>query len=156
MNYLELFTTIFSEKKYVVAFFISLALLIPILAVTSNIIVPSTLKLNPFIEPQRIGIMSVIITLMALNGTVALYLFDVRRTIGKNTGFLGGLAAMFTSACPVCQPIWLIWLGFGSASAFLAEIGTYVGLISIILLLISLHYSLKAFGICGGKDRLVQ
>ncbi len=58
-------------------------------------------------------------------------------------GALGGLMGTLASACPVCQPIWLFWLGFGSASAFLADWSPYILLASLALLSFSVHSGLR-------------
>jgi len=143
MNYLKVLSEIFSNIKYRLAFAAMALVLMPIFAVTSDIIVLSTLEFNPIADPFKIALMIMIVTLIALNGTVLLHNYDARKSLGKKTTLLGSLTALFTTTCPVCQPIWLVWLGFGSASAFLAQISLYVGLLSISLLLVSLHYSLK-------------
>lgn len=94
--------------------------------------------------------MLTIVFLISLNGTITIHNYDLKKEYSKNS-FLGGFIAFFASTCPVCQPIWLIWLGFGSVSAFLSGIGLYIGLLSIILLTISLYYSLKSVSSCPIK-----
>jgi hypothetical protein len=152
MNYLEALTRVFSNKPSLWVFALATAVLGIVLGVTSNIIVPSALDLNPVAEHAGIGVTAVIVLLMGLNTTVLFHNVTMKAAGGGGMAVLGSFGALFTTACPVCQPIWLVWLGLGSATAFLAEIGLYVGLFSIGLLLVSLHYSLKsATGTCEVK-----
>jgi hypothetical protein len=51
------------------------------------------------------------------------------------------ITALITTACPICQPIWLVWLGLGSATAFLSEVSIYLATSSIFLLGFSLYKS---------------
>ncbi len=143
MDYTKAVGDVLRQARYRVLFVILLVILAPIFAVTSDIIVPSTLELNPIADPVKIVLMVLIVTLMALNGAVLFHNYEARKNVGKTT-VLGTVGALFTTTCPVCQPIWLVWLGFGSASAFLADISIYVALLSLSLLFVSLHYSLKS------------
>ncbi len=59
-------------------------------------------------------------------------------------GAAGGFMGAFASACPICQPVWLLWLGFGSVSAFLADWSIYIFAASLLLLAFSIHASLQA------------
>jgi hypothetical protein len=123
-----------------------------LLAVTADILVVPGLYVNPGVEPLQLGIVALLVLVMALNGTVALHNIDGRTVAGSAGGLFGTAGALFTSACPFCQPIWLVWLGFGSATAFLAQYGALIGIGSIALLGISLHYGLKsASGTCEVK-----
>lgn len=155
---------IFWKTGYLPIFLALLAIFAILFGVTSNIVVivpsalvfTSILQINPFVELPKIGLSAIIAVLMALNSTVLLH--NYRNSYGKNqignaktgtgtdtkTTFLGGFIAMFATACPVCQPIWLVWLGFGSVSAFLADVSIYVALLSLSLLFVSLHYSLRS------------
>ena len=143
--------SIMARRRYALAFGICLLIIAPVLSVTSNIVVPSVPDINPGAEPLDIVLVGLIAALISLNAAVLIHNLDARAEGGK-TGVVGTIAAFFTTACPVCQPIWLVWLGLGSATAFLAEYGRYVSLASIGLLGISLHYSLKsASGTCEVK-----
>ena len=165
---------IFWKTGYLPIFLALLAIFAILFGVTSNIVVivpsalvfTSILQINPFVELPKIGLSAIIAVLMALNSTVLLH--NYRNSYGKNqignaktgtgtdtkTTFLGGFIAMFATACPVCQPIWLVWLGLGSVSGFLADFGVYFGLLSIGLLIVSLHYSMKsASGTCEMRNK---
>jgi hypothetical protein len=123
-----------------------------LLAITADIVVLPGLYFNPGIEPLQLGIVALLVPMMALNGTVAFHNIEARIVAGSAGGFIGTAGALFTSACPFCQPIWLVWLGFGSATAFLAQYGALIGIGSIALLLVSLHYCIKsASGTCEVK-----
>ncbi|MEW6036615.1 MAG: hypothetical protein AB1529_08450 [Candidatus Micrarchaeota archaeon] len=143
MIYLEPLAAVLGQWRYRTAFLALLVILLPLLSVSSSTIIPWTLELNPTAEAPKIAIMGAVASLMALNGAVLLHNYEAMKAAGGTTA-LGTLAALFTSACPVCQPIWLVWLGLGSATAFLADIGLYMGLLSLGLLVFSLHNSLKA------------
>ncbi len=126
-----------------------MAIITPLLAITSNIIVLSNLSINPTLELPRLAMVIVIAILMSINIAVAVYNYKQGKKIGKKTTVAGAISALFTTACPICQPVWLFWIGLGSASAFLSEITIYFGIASILILLISLHFSLKGvYGKC--------
>ncbi len=144
MNHLDALREVFSEGRYRLAALAIGAAAVPVLALTSNIFSPDGLSLNPFAEPLRIALIGAIASAMALNGAVLLRNRDMRVGEGGKAAIAGSAAAFFASACPFCQPIWLVWLGLGSATAFLAGIGMYVGAFSLSALLVSLHYSLKS------------
>ena len=143
MKRLEKLATILKAGKYFAVFLLLLAVLTPILAVTSNILVPPTFELNTIAEPAKIILVAIIALLMAINGAALLYRLDSKNSAPNKAGFTGALAGIFTSTCAVCQPIWLWWLGFGSASAFLADISLYIGTFSIGLLGFSLYQLLS-------------
>ena len=152
MDYLNAVTEALGKPRYRNVFVILLLVLAPIFSLTSDIIIPSTLEFNPISDPMKIVLICVIVLLMSINGSVLLHNYEARKSMGKKTTILGTLTALFTTTCPVCQPIWLVWLGFGSASAFLPNISIYVALLSISLLLVSLHYSLKSMSsVCEVK-----
>ena len=144
MDYVKALREVLRQARYRTLFIILLVVLALIFAVTSDIIVLSTLELNPIADPTKIALMFMIVILMALNGTVLFHNYEARKSLGKKTTALGTVAALFTTTCPVCQPIWLVWLGFGSVSAFLADVSIYVALLSLSLLFVSLHYSLRS------------
>jgi len=147
---LEKLASIMRSRKYFLVFIVSFGVLAPILAVTSNILVLPTFEFNPIAEPAKIGLVAVIGLLMSLNIAALLHRVDGHNSALNKTGFAGALVGLFTSTCSVCQPIWLFWLGFGSASAFLADISFYIGTASIMLLGFSL-YQLLGDETCGVK-----
>ena len=151
---LETLQGILSTRKYAALFIVFSALALLVFSITSNILVPSTLSINPIAELPGFVLTVAIAVLSALNVTVLLHNHDILREGSKpgRATIAGSVAGFFASACPLCQPIWLVWLGLGSATGFLASIGLYVGLLSIGLLLLSLNYSLKsANGTCEVK-----
>ncbi len=144
MNHLKVLGEVFGEARYRLAAAAIAAAAVPALAITSNILSPDGLALNPFAEPARVAVVAAIAGAMAVNGAVLMHNYDMRKAAGARTTAIGALAALFTSACPVCQPVWLVWLGLGTATAFLSDIGLYFGLLSLGMLVISIHYSLKS------------
>ena len=144
MSYRKALGEVFAQNRYKYVLLILFLVLVPVFAITSDVIVTSTLTLNPTSEPLQIALMFGIVLLMALNGAVVFHNYETRKVSNKSTTLVGAVTALFTSTCPICQPVWLVWLGFGSASAFLASISLYLGLLSLAFLLVSLHYSLKS------------
>jgi len=155
MSATEALRGIISTPKYAataIAIFIVLA---PVFALTSGLIVPPSFELNAIAELPKIGMVAAIVGLLAVNVAVLRRNMDMNADSGKAVGIFGGVAGMFTSTCAVCQPVWLIWIGFGSASAFLAEISYYIGAVSIVLLAFGLNGQLKAAEGCdtGGVKK---
>lgn len=144
MNYSKELGSIFAQSRYRIVLLICLALLGPIFAITSDIIVINTLQINSIAEPMKVLIMSLVVILMSINVTVLFHNYEIRKSTGNKITLLGIVAALFTTACPICQPIWLVWFGFGSFTAFLSDISAYVGIFSLGLLLLSLHNLLKS------------
>ncbi len=144
MKKLQKLHAIFSSPKYGVVFLATTIVFGAIIAVTSDIIIFPSLQLNPIAQPLQIGIISIIVFLLAANTSVLVQNFDLRKdTGGKTTTLFGTAAAFFTTACPVCQPIWLVWIGAGSATAFLSDVSILIGIASIAMLLFSLNILLK-------------
>lgn len=135
--------TILSENRYKAVFFILFVITLAVLTITSNIIVLSTLSINPFADIARVFLMFIISILISLNITVILYKYKIKKKTSPTTTVLGAVMALFTTTCPICQPIWLIYFGFGSATAFLTELSWYAGFLSIALLIFSLYNSTK-------------
>ncbi len=144
MSHGDALREVFGQPKYRLAAAAIAAAAAPVLAITSNILAPDGLALNPFAEPARVALMAAIAAAMAVNGAVLLHNHDMRKSAGGRTTAIGALAALFTSACPVCQPVWLVWLGLGTGTAFLSGVGLYAGAFSLAMLLVSIHYSLKS------------
>ncbi len=144
MNDITALREVFAGRRYRVAAAGLAAVLIPLLAITSNILSPDGLSINPFAEPLGVVIMAAIAAAMAVNGAILLRNYDLRAALPGKAAAAGGGAALLASACPYCQPVWLVWLGLGSATAFLSAIGAYLGLLSLAMLLVSIHYSLKS------------
>ena len=151
MNYLKALSEIFAQDKYSAAFLIILIIFVSLLTITSGFFVITTMEFNPIADPIKVFLVLTSAFLLALNSVVILHNYDQRKTAAKGTTGLGALAALFTTSCSVCQPFWLLWLGLGSGTAFLTDISIYISLLSILFLLISLHYSLKSNNKCEVK-----
>ncbi len=152
MKKLSALREILCTRKHLATFFAIIAILLPLLGVSAAIISPYGFTLNPLAEPFRIVLTIVIAILIGLNLTVLLYNRDSKSHAKKETTLLGGAAAIFTTACPICQPTWLVWLGFGSAVGFLSDTSNYIAIASIAILSLSLYNSLKcASGECEAK-----
>ncbi len=111
-------------------------------AVLTDIVVLSDgVSFNPNLKLLQASLVIAIAFLSSLTLTLVVYR---SRTLGariEKKNFLGSAAGVFATACPICQPIWLVWLGLASQSLFLIEISAYVALASIALLLASLHFA---------------
>jgi hypothetical protein len=111
---------------------------------------------NPNILPVEAGLVLLVAILASLGFTLgAFQVFELRTASRKSIGGSiigagagGTVLAAFASACSVCQPVWLFWLGLGSATAFLADYGLYVLLASLAILVYSLNAGLTAI-VCG-------
>lgn len=111
-------------------------------AVFTDIIVVQDKWFNPNLKLLDASLITFIAFLTSL--LLAMMVFvaknNLGETRGKKRGVLGSFIGVFATACPICQPIWLVWLGLGSQALFLVEISLYVQLASIALLLVSLHF----------------
>lgn len=143
---------VFAKRKYAALFFALAAALLPAYAVLTDIVILSPLALNPNIRPLEAALVFCVGILAALGFTIAAFQLAEMRIASKKeigSGLVGAGAggtalATFASACTVCQPVWLFWLGLGSATAFLADYGAYILLASIALLLYSISTGLRA------------
>lgn len=144
---------VFSKRKYGLIFAALLTLLIPVYAILSDVVLlgwPPTL--NPNLRFPEAPLVFLIAILAALGFTIAAYQLLEQHSLSKKSagggiigaGAGGSVIATFATACTVCQPIWLIWLGLGSSSVFLVDYGIYIMLASIALLGYSIHGGLRA------------
>lgn len=143
MDYVNKIVSILSKGKYARIFCLLFILFGLVFAISADIIIFPTFELNPIAEPVKIVAIASIVFLATLNFTVILHNYDSKKKSNKSNSLFGVITALFTTACPVCQPVWLFWIGFGSATAFLADISIYIATLSIVLLLISLRYALS-------------
>ena len=149
MNKISRLMVILSGKKYFVVFIAGFIMMSAILSVSAGIIVLPFLEFNIVAEPLGIAAVFFIAFLSALNFSVALNVLSAIKKVMPKTFALGPALGLFTTACPVCQPAWLIWLGLGTSTAFLSDYGIYISVISIVLLLFSLNLLLSENNKCG-------
>lgn len=117
-------------------------LLLGVYAVLTDIVVLSEgVALNPNLKLLEASLVLAIALLSSLTLTLVAYRSRMLGARIEKRNFFGSAVGVFATACPVCQPIWLVWLGLGSQALFLIEISTYVALASITLLLVSLHFA---------------
>lgn len=112
--------------------------------------------INPSIELVRVLPIAIVVLLAAL--LLAMQWLDWNRAsdtklIPSKTGLAGSMAGFFATGCPICQPIWLVWLGLGQASLFLIDLSVWISLVSIALLIYSLHAKLNENCQIGSKKR---
>jgi len=153
---------VFSTGKYRLLAAVFFIILLPLYAVLTDIIILSPPSFNPNLKPLEASLIFLIAILASLGFTIAAFqLSELRRismqsacgsALGAGAG--GSVLAAFATTCTICQPIWLVWLGLGSVSAFLIDYSIYIILASILMLLYSLHIGLKAIAEgCGIKRR---
>ncbi len=144
---------VFSKRKYKFAFAALIILLVPLYAALTDIIILAPqLAFNPSIKPLEAFLIFSVAILASLGFTIAAYQIFELHSISKKSvggsilgaGAGGSILATFASACVVCQPIWLVWLGFGSASIFLVDFSIYIVLASLAILLYSVHTGLRS------------
>lgn len=68
---------------------------------------------------------------------------EIRGQNSSPVGLLGSVFAFFATGCPICQPIWLVWLGLGQASLFLIDLSIWISGLSILLLIYAMHQKLN-------------
>ncbi|HQT44643.1 MAG TPA: hypothetical protein PLO51_01575 [Candidatus Micrarchaeota archaeon] len=118
----------------------------------TDIVVVSPLSINPEINLLQAAIIEFIAILASFGIAIAAFQFVEFRAVPKKSvgsGILGAGAggsalAAFATSCTICQPIWLVWLGFGSASVFLVNYSIYISFASIMLLLYSINSGMRA------------
>ncbi|MFA6489402.1 MAG: hypothetical protein WCT52_01865 [Candidatus Micrarchaeia archaeon] len=151
-NWKEGLALVFANRKYSALFVVLFAVLTPVYAVLTDIVILSPLALNPGIRPLETALVFCVSVLASLGFTIAAFQIFEAHSISKKSlggsvlgaGAGGTVLATFASACTVCQPIWLFWLGLGSATAFLADYGIYIMLASMAILLYSIDSGLAA------------
>ena len=145
---------VFSSRKYILLFAALLIIFVPLYALLTNMMVLSPLSANPDIRLPEAALILVAATLASLGFTIAAYQSFVQRSLSRfaEAGVWGGALGFLASACAVCQPVWVMWLGLGSLLAFLADYSIYILLASIALMLYSLNTAFHAV-VEGSKAR---
>ncbi len=150
---LNFFKTIYSASSEVLAnyfysrLFIALLILLGFAyVVLTDVFVLSLMQFNSIIRPLDVLLISVIAFLAALTTTATVYRMREFKSFSKRStaGFFGTFVGFFATACPVCTPIWLSWLGVAGSFAFLTQASLYIELASIALLTVSLYLTAKA------------
>ncbi|MEM2138344.1 MAG: hypothetical protein QW568_04615 [Candidatus Anstonellaceae archaeon] len=143
---------VFSEPKYRLLAAIFFLLLLPIYAILTDIVIISPLSVNPNIKLLEAFLIIMVAILASLGFTIAAYQLSMLHTVSKKSvggsvlgaGAGGSVLATFATSCTICQPIWLVWLGFGGISAALVDYSLPIALFSIALLLFSINSGFKA------------
>lgn len=137
---------VFSKNGYLFLLAILLLVLVPAYLALTNVLLLNPLTINPSAETPGTALSVLLGALSALGLTIGI--FQIREmgsfSTGAKTGIGGSLIGLFGSACPICQPVWLFWLGLGSAGAFLSEYGIYLLVASTLIVAFSLHLGLQA------------
>jgi len=151
-NWKEGLALVFASGRYAALFLALVLVLLPAYAILTDIVDLSPLSLNPGIRPLETALVLCVALFASLGFTIAAFqIFELHAVSKKSVGGsvlgagAGGTAlATFASACTVCQPIWLFWLGLGSATAFLSDYGIYILVASLAILLYSINAGLAA------------
>lgn len=139
-------TLVFSKFKYWLLFFAVLVVSVFLYSVLTSISILSMLSPGALIDPVKVSLVSLIAFLTAVGFTIAVFQLTELRALSKGAkaGAIGTILGTFTTACTVCQPLWLVWLGLGSVSFFLTEYSIYVIIASIALLFYSINMGMSA------------
>ena len=149
----KFFETIYSASREVLSnsfyskLFIALLILLGfVYAVLTDVFVLSLMQFNPIIRQLDVLLIAIIALLAALTTTLTIYRMREFKAFTKrsSTGFFGSVVGFFATACPVCTPIWLSWLGVAGSFAFLTQASLYIELASIALLAVSLYLTAQA------------
>ncbi len=137
----------FSKPRYLALAAGLFIFFIPLYLLLTNVVLIDTLSLNPNLTPVDGWSAILLAGLAALGFTLAAFqwreLSGLSHASAGSVG-IGGFLGTLATACQICQPIWLFWLGLGSATAFVAEWSPYILPLSILLLLFSIHLGLGA------------
>ena len=120
----------------------------------NNVIVPWRLAINPLADGFSVGLVVALSALSALFFTVWEYnrrnfrLADVQKK-----GVIGAILGFATTACAICQPLWLFYLGAGALAPPLIFSSPLILGISALLVGYSLYTSLKTTGRCAIAQR---
>ncbi len=132
----------FSKPRYLALAALLFLFFTPLYMVLTNVVLLNPPGLNPTLAPLDGWPAIVLAGLTALGFTLAAFQLMELSALSSSSAGLGGAGSFLgtlATACPVCQPIWLFWLGLGSATAFLAEWSPYILSLSVLLLLFSIH-----------------
>ncbi len=150
---LNFFETIYSASResllqpFYLRLFISLLIVLGFAyVVLTDVFVLSLMQFNSIIRPLDVLLIAVIAFLAALSTTLSLYRMREFKAFSKrgSAGVFGSFVGFFATACPVCAPIWLSWLGIAGSFAFLTQASLYIELSSIALLTVSLYLTAQA------------
>jgi len=145
-----------SNKSFFAAAFIVAIIIFTFL---TNLISPfGLIYYQEILVPEGTGIDAPIFIilfsfLLALSFTLHKYKLSQMKGIGKESsaGFAGAIAGIFTSACPICPPLILSFVGVPASIAIFPLGGWEIRILSIALLLVSIYIvsnSLQKSGIC--------
>ncbi len=146
---------VFSTRRYMLLFAVLLAIFIPLYALLTNMVILSPLSCNPDIRLPEAALILVAAILASLGFTIAAYQSFEQHSLSRfeEVGVWGGAIGFFASACAVCQPLWIAWLGLGSVTAFLADYSIYIVAASIALMLYALNSAFHAVVQCRPARR---
>ena len=146
---------VFSKRKYALLFAALLLILLPIYAILTGVYVLSYMGFSLNLKTFEAAMVPLVAFLAALGFTIAA--FQLKEIPSQShwpkAGLIGSVLGTFSSACAICQPIWLVGLGLGSVAAILADYSAHILIASILLLLYAIHTGLASVAECCSAPR---
>ncbi len=138
-------TSVFSAPAYAALFLLIFAFLTAVYFVVTGIYAPSVGEFVSTVEPIRVVFLLLIAALSSLALTIFIYKKREPLVCTQNApAFLGSFAALFTTACPLCFPLLLSWVGVGGATALaISSNAVPIQLASVALLGVSIYYATR-------------
>lgn len=134
---------ILSNRSMLVCFIVLFLIVTLLYFVLTGILLVNPIEVNSSLSGLNVGLT---ISISGLTTLIIVITWNRMRTTSRvnspKSSIVGSAAGLFASSCPVCQPIWLLWLGLGPASAFLIEYNTIIAVFGIGILFFSLHRAL--------------
>ena len=159
MNRIDGIKTVLSNRKYAAAFIFLMIIFSVVYIFEWNLILfPDIYIRTDLWTPENLAFLSVIsllsgltITLSAFNlkNKISFYRENQSHTARQGFGFFAFAPALFTSACPGCAPLILSFTSTTFAIGLsLAQFGTIIKIIAVLLLLVSIHFLSSSIGKC--------
>lgn len=141
---------VFSKRKYLWLFALLLLIFLPVYAILTGVYVLSYMGFNVNLKFFEAALVPFVAFLAALGFTIAAFQFKElpSQSHWPKAGLIGSVLGTFSSACAICQPIWLVWLGLGSVAVILADYSAHILIASILLLLYAIHAGLESVAEC--------
>ena len=108
------------------------------------------------VEVTTLNVLALILISFLSSLLIITFSYSFKTVPVSFTGILGMIISFFTTSCG-CQSLWLLSLGLTVPTlSFFREITDYIQIISIILLLISLHVNLNRIIKCEKKLKRIR
>ncbi|MBI4896416.1 MAG: hypothetical protein HY832_02610 [Candidatus Aenigmarchaeota archaeon] len=158
MNKIDEIRTVLLNKKYAVAFFFLIIIFSVVYIFEWNLILfPDIYVRTDLWTLENLAFLTVISILSGLSVTLSIFTLKNKLPCKENKnhnakqgfGFFAFIPAIFTSACPGCAPLILSFTSTTFAIGLsLAQFGTIIKIITILLLLVSVYFLSSSIGKC--------